>query len=721
MYTAALKECPNCKEAQLGGERVVGRGSHTASELSDLMGKAVKGKISEMLICIIAASLALFIPQMLGLPPQTYLAVGLVFVAFYIMFPSESQVLKDVEPGEELSGNAMGYLIMKAMLKFMYMFFIMINFFSINRIIFLGVAFYFFFQLPAGYKTSQPYKMILAWLKLFVGLIITVAMYMTFEGYLTAPLTLMSAAFFITIPVHKEDEEGGVVTVNIGKRASSELRSLELLIFSFFMITSLLLMLGVSAFGFSGMGALGDVSADNVMVVLFVSVWIMSFITGWTAGPASRPYVGIIMILISFFAFSTTYTNTVGTSIFGYWWPQIDSAANSVIAPMSSALTVTQTGLGDAWEIMTCPTCFFTRKDQEELAVKSVSEGSKNSIEATSFEVRQSIEGRFNPEEPLIGTAEIENKGEFNAKYVKLDIWASWKDSRTKNTISGTALGSFKTLICDGQKVMPSGHVGQCTWGIKPDYDGQYFENTNAQEHIYPESIKYADFVYNPNDWSSGEEVDLTDIDEESEIEVYLHAGEALKVNLNITYDYSVNVSIPIEIIDKDRYTSLLRNRQIQLVDYTSEYTGGPVKATLATPKQPFRTGELSSVVASIVNEGNGLVEEAEFIIAIHKNMFEGAKSAADAANIADMNSNFDKYGSCTFDDFPPPSDYYLIKCRYNSEMVKGEIKMVNFFVKPDSTVFKDVERTTQLLTGYVGYLYRKTTTKSLTIIDSPR
>jgi ribosomal protein L40E len=658
-------------------------------------------RMYQALIFILAGIACLFVPNLIGFPISfAYMAIALIiFIPAYIMFPSKYEVLD--EYGKNLTGRATaGFLVPKAMFKILAFVFILLQFSLINLPATLILAFIFYFSMPFGYESDQPYELIESWARFGFGVYISILFMIVFgfSNVVGQSLALMAMAFFATVPVHHETSNGVNVVVNFNKKTTSKSDSpLGKLFFVALMLGALVLAYS-GGIGFN----LGDLSQ-----LLFLIVWILGFIVGISTTAEGRPAMGIVLIFIALFCFSGMYAGVIGQSVFGYWWPQIQSFGETYMGPLSDAWMTAQSSMADSWTIITCPTCYFQKQQQKEQAVKSVvkSGGTKLSIEPTQFNLYPSVPGTLDPVEPLIGTMELTNSGEFDSNYVKLDIWSSYKD------VSATApkeenIGTFQKLTCSGITDVgtPTTSVATCQWTT----------------HTYPNEVKMSTFVYNKGlsgIWVLGNGDDLAQTTRGSSdptnpnynIVVYNFSGKAIKVSANITYDYNVNVSIPVEVIGSNRYTDLLINKQIQMIDLTSQYTGGPVKATLWTPKQPIRTGEPSIVVGSVLNEGTGVIKKVTFRIAIPKTLI-----SADELSAATGLSSFENCVGPV--DFPP--NFYLITCTYNKEIKPQEFKRISFFINPTND--PDTESSTTHITGYAEYNYSKTTTQSLMIANAP-
>jgi hypothetical protein len=146
----------------------------------------------------------------------------------------------------------------------------------------------------------------------------------------------------------------------------------------------------------------------------------------------------------------------------------------------------------------------------------------------------------------------------------------------------------------------------------------------------------------------------------------------------------------------------LLETRQITLQELTSQYTGGPVKATIWTQRQPYRNGDEALVVASIYNDGNGVIENI--------NNFE--IRVPEILEFTQDDIIGDTFGDCT-------KTGEVIRCSYGGEIEPGEYKRVSFLVTPN--IGNEVDRKTTLIVGLASYTYKKTSEQTLQLAPFPQ
>jgi hypothetical protein len=708
------KVCPKCGKSNKG---------YLATEpLSKTTTKRISGKLYEVLIYELVGVFVIFGLPFFGLPSLSLLGVVIMaLLPFYSFLPDERQVLMSREMGEKsLGGLGAGILLVKSSVKMTAFILTVIQFtflVPVSKLIPLGICFAYYFTLPTFYKVTEPSRMIEAWFRLAVGGFIAWLMLGAFSYTSQAwTLAFMSAAFFITsFPKHKEaEEEGDVVRVKIEilKKAYSKENS---------WILELILKLIFLGFMFAAWFTSGIGIGTSSLQIIFISVFALSVFSGWVAGSDGRPALGILMILITLFAFTFTATGVMGQAVFGYWWPQVYAFGESVTAPLAPIWEQLQTQMADSWLMLSNPMGYYDQMAKRQQATKTVTKegGTAKSIEVTRTELFTTVPGELEPAlDPLVGTIEVQNQGEFDADYIGLKVWATWTDPQLLvETCTGTFYSdNFKCSSDVTPTITPDGNcqVGSCEWSST----------------TYPREMKLVTFVFAKGDdggWVvPGPDPSLTacidcDIPENA---TYVHGGQTVKVKTNISYSYKVNVSIPVEVIEFKTYTDLLQAKEITLQELTSQYTGGPVKATLWSQRQPIRAGEASLFVASIYNDGGGVIDKIDpFIVKIPKELIYDPLNPENDGKVERVSSTF-YAGTIGADSCSGPvlnGNFIEITCRNNiaDRPVKpGEYKRVSILITPKKNL--NVDRMTRLIIGLADYDYTKTTSKSITVANFP-
>jgi hypothetical protein len=699
------------------------------------LSKKIKTQLIEIILCLAGGALAITLSN----GTFVYLGAAFMVYAFLIFLPSESDVLRKTRMGEYLElADHMGPLFARAFVKLLFYFLIILQFFMINQpVLALITTFFAYFSMPTYYKTSRPYNAIEAWFRMFFGVLLAAEMYIVFSsqnalyffmmmistfGLYTitiffelftnpaASLFFLTAAFFITFPkkvIDEDDDKKVFVGIGIGKSVHAALDGAAS---QYNKVLGNAVFLGISFI--AGLPIIVNWGLWTPFQTVYVIVWIMSLLAGWFSGPDGRPFVGIILIAFSLFMFSVTLPGTVGQAIFGVWWPRVESFVSTVAEPIIPMFEQLQTGMADSWLMLSNPMGYYDQMAKRQQATKSKPKegGTTKSIEVTRTELFTSVTGELEPAlDPLVGTMEVQNQGEFNADYIGLKVWATWRNSTAlEDTCTGTfnpaSNGKFECSSQGSTNVITQGYcqIGTCDW----------YGTT------YPREIKLVTFIFAKDDWSINGIDNLNVCDPAGCVPVenatYVHGGETVKVNANVSYTYNVNVSIPVEVIEFQTYLNLLQAKEITLQDLTSQYTGGPVKATLWSQRQPIRAGEASLFVASIYNDGGGVIDsindfyvkiptELGTVDLVSSNFYLGATTAPGCQNQGTV------------------GDFTVIYCQdyiAGRPIKTGEYKRVSFLVTPPATM--SVDRMTRLIIGLANYDYTKTTSRSIAVANTP-
>ncbi len=719
------------------------RGGGSLTPLRESAGKKVHGKLYEIFMFEIAGILCFFIPPIFGLPPLQWLAWALmVFIPAFSSLPSESQVLNSIRTGNNIGVSwGSGSLVAKSVCKitaFTLIIFQCFELFAVFRFAAVVIAILFYLPLPTHYKTSQPSRMIEAWFRMALGFIISIILGMVFGGFgpgsglasMGTAFVAVGFAFFVTLPVHIPDEENGVVKINLldNLSGSKGYQALDRILFSIFM--------GVAIFSFMGpIGWLTD--ASHLIFYLFFG---LSFFVGFSTGPEGRPALGVIMIFIMLFILSTSYTGFVGQAVFGYWWPQIYNFGQTYLGPLNSAWATAQSSMGDAWEMMTCPQCYFIKQQQRAQVTKSVimTGGTPMSIEINRFQLTPTV---LEPSEPVVGVMELQNSGTFISGRMALDLWATYTNPINQKAYP---LGKVNELKCSVASTGPpysiqtdfngtafSATAGSCSWNTMTypterrsvtfimDQGREWGPLYSAcQDTFYSSSLQPC-FCFS-NSMTFGLPYSACPLGGNT---TYYFGGRGVNVNANLTYEYVVNVSLPVSVIGFNEYLNELQAGDITLQDFTSEYTGGPAKATLFTQSQPARNDIPFIVVAAIYNDGPGeILNITDFKIKVY-----GGNIVNDVRIVAyDFRRNAPTTSNSAPDGCDPSSGSvtadsegnYIINC-YNrwKPLKSGEYKRVSFYVNTSGDI---TDKRTTLIVGQADYTYRKTTSQMLTMSNAP-
>lgn len=653
-----------------------------------------------------------------------------------------------------LETKGIGMLWFKTIILILIIFLASLQFLYIYAIVSVIILFIGYFQMPTAYYPDQPLRGAQAWLRLVLGILIAFILwailtqnvqliidifspsgFIIFLGsaglMLWIPLLqtisspafsifLLTIAFFCTLPKKKESR-GEKITIVSNVNVSEKKRS------------------GTQSFfgGIAGSEQLVETGSNVIFIILtiaaglpivlnwikggafqmiFIMIWMLSLIIGWFGGREGRPYIGTLMMVVSLIALSISFPEIPGQAIFGPFWGTIYGYGTRISEQISPAWGATTQQLGDIRLMVTCPSCYVAEMERRQRAASAVitTGGTRKAIEITKFDIFSSI---LSPREPLIGNIELENQGEFEGTDVTLTLGAYWVNPEDA---SEAKVGTIRKMICAGTETTNS----FCSWtesfpgDIKPVSFIYENDKNDCTESNMGDSWKKVGMTckcstMDQQECPFGEECyEVCDLCTACDTSCcYKHGGDVVKFVVGIDFYYDVNVTIPIEVIDEPLYETLLKNKEIKLKEETSEYSGGPVKATLWTQKQPLRNEEQSLVMASIYNEGSGILNKVKrFDIYVHDNL--------SPKNIEASGFKGCRQGT-SFTDIPEGTwkDYKVISCGSDNAVTitQGNFISASFLIYPWIQNFAQKRKTFSIV-GIATYEYSRNETKPLTI-----
>lgn len=486
-----------------------------------------------------------------------------------------------------------------------------------------------------------------------VAIILTVAINAILTPMLTSAITisLLIFAFYAVPPVRIRYIGNQPINVNItiiGKNSRKLGGYIEGLLdpenrsivgntlFVSIMATAFVPLWSMSA----GVGPTGgipilSISISTLQLIVF-AFWLISFLMGLAGGPLGRPYIGILMIGLATLLFSYQYTGVVGTALFGAWWPSIEQGLSVVAEPVGNIASSVGQQMTCLQLLITSPAMYAaTPGCGAPLGPPPKAVGTTRAIEITRIEYVNYATGEqnINPLIPLVGSIEIENKGDFVANNINVSIGDIQLKDPTKVSAAHpgegyTSLDEFDTQKCcvglDDLKDLTSNK--QCEASGNWAGNNCYFESCTGATFIssnkklcswtdelgiFPGykalmTFKCGDPKNNYKNWSYAT-AEVT-VGEKRAI-IYCPAGWYVSIPVIYEYQYTANASLPVEIMNATVFQKKWLAKDITPDEKQATFTGGPVEISIWTQKQPLRSDEPSYGRFIITNKGDGTIK----------------------------------------------------------------------------------------------------------------
>jgi hypothetical protein len=166
--------------------------------------------------------------------------------------------------------------------------------------------------------------------------------------------------------------------------------------------------------------------------IVFSAVWILGLVAGLTTPAETRPWMGIIILVIGFVIFGLgSGQQSVGVAFFGEWWPSVHNGVNDFFKPMGDMFGQFQNTFGQGWMLFTNPVGYAQQITNGQYAKNDMGISGAYGLEIRKFDVHPIYLG-----EPFMIEIELENKGQFHAKNVRIDLLTTIRDFKIgHNTI----------------------------------------------------------------------------------------------------------------------------------------------------------------------------------------------------------------------------------------------------------------------------------------------
>ncbi|MBN2330816.1 MAG: hypothetical protein JXC85_03300 [Candidatus Aenigmarchaeota archaeon] len=420
----------------------------------------------------------------------------------------------------------------KSLLKIAMLFFFGWGFFTLDvpfrGILLLVFAFMAYFSLPAEFSTDEPYKFVEGLIRVPVALLLFYIFSSVFESL---ELGVLSLAFFLILPIAAEKENLARAIGHMGSGITANYEMFDKILFIILMGIGLWTVLG---------GAGMNLDVATLAGSIFLPFWIIALIGGVFSPAQTRPYTGILVLILVFvFYAGGAGEQIVGYGFFGEWWPAVHNAFGTVTAPLGDLFSTLGETFGQTWTLFTNPMGF----------AKGIMEG--------SYEP--------NPHGPT---------GSFGVEIDSLSVPAIYPGMTTMLTFSVKNVGPEKGKNVRVWVDVPDDLKDSITIGP----DGGVFETKEMEkEYIIP---LFFTMDTDCDRLKEGGGLRLTD------------RNKYIRVNVSVEYDYEVSAWMPITIISEQEWRERSQKGTFSLSKVGSHISTSPVKLSLGSFDQPLIGGE---------------------------------------------------------------------------------------------------------------------------------
>ena len=409
-------------------------------------GHDVKTVIFSLLLLVIGIAIAAYLGN-------TYYLVGFVFWASYMILPNPQETkmadksefrlgLGSMLATRDNRANA-GVSALKAICRIgiiiCFVFGLYSQPFPMSNLLLLFMTFGFYFSLPVEFTPSKPYDFMLSICRLALGLFIGIYIFGAFGGGIFQSIQLgwLTIAFFCVFPVATEKESVARALGGMGRGFGESQEMVDKIIF----IVIMILFAATAGLNIFGAGGLFAGTAGTVFLV----VWIIGLIAGITTPAETRPWMGVIVLIVGFIVFGMGVgQQAMGTALLGEWWPTVHNTVTELFKPMGDMFTQFQGTFGQSWLLFTNPVGYAQQITQGTYATNDLGVKGAYGLEIRKFDV-QSV--YIN--EPFAIQIELENKGIFKAKNIKVEILTNISNESTPTSVFriGDSLTTLEHMI----------------------------------------------------------------------------------------------------------------------------------------------------------------------------------------------------------------------------------------------------------------------------------
>lgn len=556
------------------------RGFGSLERLSDKMGDRAKSMILPVFLLIIGVAIATVMGNM-------WFMVAFVAWALNTILPDpeDTKIVENVYDDDEkrrfFAGSLLatkenrtnaGIAFMKAITKVATMFLFIWGFyaqpFPLSNLILLFLSFIFYFSMPVEFEPLKPYEFIQSFFRFVLALFIGIFIFGALGGgvFQSTELGWLSLAFLAVFPVAKERTS---IERALGMLGSGTGQGYEMLDKLLFLVIMIMFAFGVGfmgGFGFTGGGFFVGTGG-----IIFSAVWVIGLISGLITPAETRPWMGVIILMIGFFLFSTgAGQEAFGIAVFGQWWPTVNNAMVELVTPVGEMFAQAQQTFGNTWLLFTNPVAYAQQITQGTYAQNEMGVTGAYGLEISRFEL-QSIY----IDEPFVIQIDLLNKGIFDAKNVKVELYTPIRDFR---------IGRDSESLNDMEPVPDYDEYGK-TWykyiinsANSPNYG---LGNVERQDAVSIFLVGLMDCnAFQSSAWQDFGAIGWHE---------HTVREKSIPFTVNVTYDYESSSNIQVEFISDQEWKRLSSEDSLVREQRLSTISTSPASLNLGTMDQPIK------------------------------------------------------------------------------------------------------------------------------------
>ncbi len=554
------------------------------NRIADKTGHHVQTVIFSLFLIVIGVAIA----AMTGI---WQFIVSFACMAFYTLVPNPQQIkLIDKEESDRFTFGSLfatrensyntGFGATKQMMKILAIIFFGLGlhstFFPLSNLILLLFVFGAYFSLPVEYDPLHPDQIIGSIGRVIVALYMGIYIFGAFGGgiFQSPVLGWLSIAFFLVLPVPTEREN---LIRAIGKGLGGTTANYE----NIDKILFLIIMLLIGGFTVFGAGGLGVTMFVGTGGVVFGVVWLIAFFTGIMTPASSRPYMGIMVLLIAFVIFGFGVgEQTIGTAFLGEWWPAVHNSVTDFMEPMGGLFEQFQNTFGQTWLLFTNPVGYAQQITSGQYTSSDRTAAAPVGLEIERFKAAGIYLG-----EPFSVRFELNNRGDFDARNVSFSL-SSYIQGIQINPEPMTGEYSPSPMLHLGDKDKFKRKLYEYNIG-KDEYPN--FTEI-IKKDIIPVNLLGSIGCFDVIHQRKLLGIDTLSTDKRESVDEM--RKKYIPLTLKTVYDYHVDSTLQVDVISEEEWRRLSRDNALVRQQKPSLISPSPVKLSLGVMDQPIKEGE---------------------------------------------------------------------------------------------------------------------------------